>query len=281
MATLRGRAAFPIHPGKIVKLTLLGRIPLVTGELVEEAAITDIFGAYKGEVARVNELRPREKRIHGMRYSSFYTMFRFSRLLGLVQLVREEPMLFPPPGEPLLRIEKREGKAEVQVSTRKIFKLTETGALDEKSWSDLTRAWKEQWPRPQPLFVVYAEVPLPAPPKPKVKLPPKPPIGFTPYEWHESPSVARFKSLLAHMRTLHASGLEFPGVREEVDRLSMLIGDWSMAEEDDLEEAQAIGHRKAIERHELRIPLLEKLLEALDDRDLETAISALEDLAKS
>jgi hypothetical protein len=137
----KGRAASPVRPGLICKHTLLGEVPLrSTGEYVTEAAIVQLFDAYKGEVERVNSLRPKERRIRGMRYASFYTMFRFAQLLHLVEYVREEPMEFPPPGGMLLRVEKVAGEAQVRISTRKIFRLTQIGMADEVCWADLTNA---------------------------------------------------------------------------------------------------------------------------------------------
>jgi hypothetical protein len=78
----KGRAASPVRPGLIIKKTLMGDLPLDTGEYVTEAPIVYLFGAYKTEVARVNALREKGKRIRGMRYQSFYTAFRFAQLLG-------------------------------------------------------------------------------------------------------------------------------------------------------------------------------------------------------
>ena len=106
MTTLRGRAASPVRPGAITKQVLLGEVPLLTGELVFEAAITDLHSAYKMALSRYNELRPKPKHIRGMTMHSFYTMFKFAQLLGLVELVRTESMQFPPPGGQLYSLEK-------------------------------------------------------------------------------------------------------------------------------------------------------------------------------
>ena len=148
MTILRGRAASPVRPGLVTKQVLLGVIPLATGELVEEASISDLHNAYKEQIRRENALRPRAKRLRGMTSYSFKTFFKFAQLLGLVELVREEPMQLPPPGGPLYSIRVTD-KPRVVVSTRRIFKISPLGREDEKSWTNLAKAWTEGWTAPQ------------------------------------------------------------------------------------------------------------------------------------
>lgn len=281
MVTPRGRGATPIRPGITVKGVLMGRIPLATGELVEEAAIVDLSNAYKELIKRENELRPKVKRLRGMHYRSFYTMFKFAQLLHLVVLVREEPMLYPPPGGALYRVEKPDG-IRVAVSTRKVFKLSDVGREDDRCWTNLTRAWKEGWVPPlaieyAPPYVrppEYEEVPKPPPKPPKV-----PPVGFTPYKWVPTPSMRQFRLLLKHLRILEELGIGAPGVEPEVDRLSQQIGDWLLEIEDDLADAKAIFHAEAIEKLEKWQVQVTKTMEGLIDRDLSRAVEGLEGLA--
>ncbi len=275
MVTLRGRAAQTIRPGNVTKDVLLGKVPLATGELVSEAAITDLHSAYKRLIKEENTLRPKVKRLRGMTYRSFLTLFKFAQLLGLVELVREEPLLFPPPGGPLFSIRKPDG-AHVVTSTRRVFKLTAVGKEDERSWSNLCTAWRESWPAPAKVEYALPYVPPVKPPK--VEVPP--PAVFTPYKWVPRPSMAQFKSLLAHLKTLGAIGATDPVVTGEMDRLAMLMGDWVVELEDSLEDARAIQHTKAIERLEKWHKHITVTDEALMDRDLDRAIKGLEELTK-
>jgi len=268
---LRGRAASPIRVGFIVKGALRGNIPLETGELVREAAIVDLFGAYKGEVERVNALRTKPKKIRGMRWASFYTAFRFAKALGLVEIVREEPMLYPPPGDDLLRVEKVAGVATIVKSSRKVFRLTETGQIDEKCWSDLTTAYKESWAPGQPL--AYA---VPPPVRRRVPVVPEVPVeGFRPYVWEELPSLSKFRTLLRHLSRLQDLGTEYPGVKEEVERLSMAIGDWIMDAEDSLETAKSINATTQIKMYGARLSLLKGLSDSLDKGDITEGMEIL------
>lgn len=286
MTLMRGRAASPIRVGFIIKKTLMGEVPLRdTGEYVSEAAITDIFGAYKGEVERVNALREKPKHIRGMRYRSFFTAFRFAQLLGLVEYIRDEPMRFPPPAGDLLRIEKPNVSFHIVKSTRKIFRLSVLGQQDEKCWSDLTRAWKEGWsPGEKVEYIPPTQVP-PVPPVPPKPAPPKkpvvPPTEFKPYKWLLTPTKARFRSLLSHLYELEALGLEVPEVKDEIHLLSMRLGDWILDAEDNLETAKSIGAVAEISKYEGWIKWLNVVATALAEWNIGTAIEAMEELVRS
>ena len=278
MTTLRGRAATPVRPGITVKAVLMGTVPLSTGETVSEAAIVDLFNAYKELIRRENELRPKIKRLKGMHNRSFYTMFKFAQLLGLVELVRTEPMLFPPPGGNLYRVEKPNGEYGVRVvpSTRKVFKLTDVGREDERSWTNLTQAWKDQWPAPQKVEYVPPRAPPVEAPKPKPSK--TPPTGFVPYKWVSVPSARQFKLLFKHLAILEELGIGAPGVEPEVDRLSMQIGDWLLELEDDLEDAIEKEQEATTEKLELWQELITQVMEGLSDRDLAMATGNLQQL---
>lgn len=272
---LRGRGGQPVRPGFAVKGILLGQIPLATGELVTECAITDLHSAYKELIKRENTLRPKHKRLRGMTTHSFKTLFKFAQLLGLVELVREEPMIYPPPTGHLYSIRKIDG-VHVVISTRRVFKISTLGTEDELSWTNLCRAWRENWPAPQKIEYVPPYVPPEVKP-PKVLVPPE---EFAPYKWVTKPSPSQFKLFLRHLETLKAIGIADPGVKSEVDRLSMLIGDWQMEIGDSLDDARAIAHAKAIKKLEKWDTLVTTVAEGLMDRDLDKSIEALKGLVE-
>jgi hypothetical protein len=145
MANPKGRGGQSTHPGLTIKGVLMGDIPLVTGERVAAAAITDIHNVYREIIHQENQLRPKAKRLHGMTYQSFYTLFRLARYLGLVEFVRDEPMLYPPSHADLYTMRKNSETEvpTVAVSTRRVFRLTERGRNAEESWRNLHRAWRQ------------------------------------------------------------------------------------------------------------------------------------------
>lgn len=139
----KGRSTYPVRPGFIIKKTLQGEIPLSSGKHINEASISDLFNAYKSEVERINEVQRKEDKpkIKGMVHSSFYTLFRFARLLRLVEMVREESTINVPLSSQLSRVEKTDIIPSPVESNRKIFRLTQKGIDDNESWSDLRTAW--------------------------------------------------------------------------------------------------------------------------------------------
>ena len=276
MVTLRGRAATPVRPGLVTKSVLLGETPLATGELVQEAAITDLHSAYKELVHRENTLRPRAKRLKPMTKFSFKTLFKFAQLLGLVELVREEPMQFPPPGGPLYSLRKTDG-IHVVTSTRRVFKITPLGAEDEKSWTNLCKAWIEGWPAPQ-----KAEY-LPPVYKPRAPRAVKPPVVvppvFAPYKWQELYSPKNLKAFAGYLETLMTVGVDIPGVPEELSRLAGKISGWIIEVDEAIDDARAIHYTQEVHRLEGILGGLSTVKEALLDHDLVDASSKLLELA--
>jgi len=272
---LRGRAATPIRPGFVVKSVLLGQISLATGETVSEAAITDLHSAYKEAVRRENTLREKKDRLRGMTYRSFVTLFKFAQLLNLVELVREESMQFPPPGDPLLSFRKPDGIHFIP-SVRRVFKLTAIGAQDELSWSNLCKAWREGWAAPQKVEYVPPPPPPIRPPKEVVKPEERVPVtGFTPYKWVTRPTVKEFRRLLGHLELLNELGIDAPGIEFEVDHLAMRIGDWILVIEDELEDAGSIDSTAAIAKFEKQLGHINVVSEALASKNLSMAIENL------
>jgi len=189
-------------------------------------------------------------------------------------------MLYPPPSGSLYSVRKEDDKPRAVISARRVFKLTAIGAEDERSWTNLCRAWIDKWPAPAK--VEYAPPPY-APPveaPPVIKPPVKPPEVFIPYGWMPTPSAARFKTLLAHLETMEVIGAAEPEIAAEIDRLSMLVSDWVMEISDALDDAKAINNTRAIRRLEPQFKYITALTEALMDGDLRRAINSLRELAK-
>lgn len=269
MTTLKGRAATPVRPGICIKQVLLGQVPLATGEIVSEAAITDLHSAYKELVKRENALRPKVKRLRGMTYRSFVTLFKFAVLLSLVEHVRDEPMAFPPPGGPLYRVEKPDGIHAV-ISTRRIFKITSVGSEDEKSWTNLCKAWIEGWTAPQK--VEYALPP--AKPVPRRR----PPVMPKPYKWVAIPSPRQFRLLLGHLESLAAVGITDADVAKEVRRLYMRLGDWLIWIDDALSDAKALDDKPTVTRMEEWNKEITSMMEFFDEDNIEGAMASLRGL---
>lgn len=279
MAQLRGRAASPLRPGNVVKGILQGIQPIIpTGEITTEATIVDMHRTYKGLVKRENMTRSRANKLRGMTYKSFCTWFKFAQLLGLVEFIRELPMEFPPPGGNLLSLRKNHG-SEVVVSTRRLFKLTSIGVKDEKSWTNLCKAWMEQWSAPQK--VEYAP-PYVSPPKEEAK--PiekviKVPGVWAPFKKVERYSAHQAKLLLKHVDRLISAGIGAKGVRIEIDRLAGMIGDWTVGMEDTidiLKKARPVEEESTV-KHEKLLKAINDLAEAFMDEDLKKAKSILEE----
>lgn len=273
MTLLKGRAATPIRPGIMIKQVLTGQTPLHTGETVSESAIVDLHSTYKELIRRENTLRPKVKRLRGMTYPSFLKIFKFAQLLHLVELVREEPMSFPPPRGNLYSLRKPDG-VHVVTSTRRVFKITAVGAEDEKSWTNLCKAWIEGWAAPQ--AIVYVVPPIVEKP-PVVKVPPKvkPPKKF---KWVEVPTKRQFGLLMAHLESLAAIGIADPAVAAEVHVLSMKPGDWLIWIDDALEDARAVGNVAEIKKLEGWTSGITSMMEFLEEDNFEGAIASLREI---
>lgn len=290
-AILRGKASTPARPGIVIKQVLMGERPLISGEIVSEAAIVDLANVYKQFIYEQNQLRTRESRLKGMVYMSFVKLFKFAQLLGLVELVREEPMLFPPPKGHLYSVRKRETdgiRVFAVISKRRVFKLTDVGREDERSWSDLCKAWREGWAAPQKLEVPIVlekipeeipEVPVEEILPPKVKRVRVPKVKKVPaLKLKVKPSKEQYVLLLDHMHALNEIGIRDKEVQKEVDRLAYAVGEWVAETIEQLEDATAAGDKtRAIEARYLR-NVLTAADEGLLDRDIPQAIEHLKKL---
>jgi len=230
----------------LIKDVLLGKVPLVTytkegriEHIVNEACITDLHNTYKELILKENELREKKKRLRAMVYSSFCHLFKFARYLGLVEFVRYEPMIFPPPQGHLYQIGKHNG-VHVRISQRKIFKLTELGIQDERAWADLCGAYKEGWKLPQK--IEYDE-PMERPsklPEEQITLEPKKPkrhrhVDLAPSEFPdeppeevfaEEPSVGEYMKMVTHIKTLQGIGIEKEEVKTAIQDLMKTMDPW-------------------------------------------------------
>lgn len=309
---LRGRAASAIRPGIITKRVLLGELPLDTGELITEAAIVDLFNAYKRQLREYNQVHEKVKHIGGMCYRSFYTMFKFAQLLHLVEFVREEEAdwkrkTLPTPATSLIRLERSPATHRItrKISNRRVFRLSEVGRQDVKSWLNLTTAWKEQWPAPQiieipvieermvPAPEVVEEVPAPPTliteaPAAKAKRGRPPGAKTAPKEERiEVPrphfsnhySKEQIPLLITHIEELQQIGVDKAPVLHELKRLAEdVLGEWIGYIIEDYDEARSFGMAsKALELRRLNI-VLTTADEGLLDLDLTKALENLRKL---
>lgn len=297
----RGRAASFIRPGLIVKKTLMGELPLETNEFVFEAAIVDLFNAYKRQLREYNQLHEKSKHIKGMHYRSFYTMFRFAQLLHLVEFVREEEADWKrktvvTAATSLIRLERSADTRRItrRISNRRVFRLSDVGREDVKSWLDLTTAWKEQWPAPQiveiPVFVEKrVEVPVvevapveAAPPKAKRVRRPKAVVeaekAVPTLRLKARPSKEQYILLLSHLHKLNELGIDNRRVQGEIDKLANMVGEWVAETYESIQDAQDLGFMGKVREFKKLRDELTTVDEGLLDRDIPRAIEELEKL---
>jgi hypothetical protein len=231
-------------------------------------------------------------------------MFYFAQLLKLVELVREEPMLFPPPHGSLYNVIRSPdtGRIRAMKTMRRIFKLSSIGKEDEKSWCDLTRAWKEQWTAPQKVEILpttdISVIEKPAPPEKELKvsiekitgkrgrkkkvvtapieLPPEAPIPA--FKWVTKPSQKQYRLLLEHLNTLGRLDQAREDLIAHTDNLTSRIGDWAVEIDDALEDAKIVNNARLVIRLTREKKLVNDVFEGLMDRDLGRAIKALSEL---
>lgn len=241
----------------------------------------DLHKTYKDLVSRENSVRPRDRQLNGMTYCSFIKVMKFAQLLDLVELVREEPMLFPPPADRLYRINLTpKGDPEVVLSRRRVFKLSNVGAADEKCWTNLCRAWIEMWPRPQK--IAYAP-----PYVPPVEAPPVIEKPVVRKEWSAFKKVSRYSAhqtarLGKHVEKLSLEGIT-PRVKAELERLGGMVADWAVEAEDDAIKADKGKKPEVVGFYRKLLKLLNSLEMAFLDaklEDIKTLIKEIEDLGK-
>lgn len=142
----RGRAAYPVRPGRFIRDYL---------EKYGEGSIAGMHSELKSEIGRMNLRRPKEKRLRAPTYESFRKYFGHFERLHLVEFVRDET-----PEEKQARAEKGELIAnpkllsirmlqpwpdsqpipptQVVPSTRRIYRLSAVGRSEEVAflWDD-------------------------------------------------------------------------------------------------------------------------------------------------
>ena len=130
----RGRAASPIRTGRFIRDKL---------EDVGEASIAELFSMLTSAIGRENALRPKEQHLRAPTYESFYKYFDRVRRLGLVEWVKDIPMVAPW-GEQLVSIriggleDTTRKAAVVQGGTQRVYRLSELGKRPEMTvlWDD-------------------------------------------------------------------------------------------------------------------------------------------------
>jgi hypothetical protein len=240
MPKLRGRAASKVRVGMVIKGVLSGKIPNEEGRSVTESAIVDVHHVYKMMIKDQNMIRARK--LKPMVYSSFITQFRFAEKLNLVQLVRKEDLLFPPPTGHLYTFKVHDGNIG-EISKRHIYKLTPLGEQDELSWTNLTQAYIQHWVAPQkaPVYTVVEKV---------FKM-----------------SAIPYVKTLTNFRNKLISGV----TRAQAIIYSSPVGDWSMY----FEKRAKVSHNNEYDRlKEMANTLSEQLYENQVDR----AIANLADM---
>ena len=85
--------------------------------------------------------------------------------------------------------------------------------------------------------------------------------------------------MLAHFKVLQRIGIDDPDVKREVNRLSMLIGDWVIEVEDMLEDAKSVNFTEAISKYTSMLSIVGEISEALGDQDLGRSIESLKELS--
>lgn len=120
----RGGAAKPIRTGRFIRDYL---------RRYGEAFIADIHGALKSEIGIYNMRRPRREWLRSPTYESFVKYFGHVRRLGLVEFVRDEPLVWGHPQMVSIR-----PPDEVVASTRRVYRLSDLGAdpASDIFWDD-------------------------------------------------------------------------------------------------------------------------------------------------
>lgn len=267
MAHLRGRVFQPVRPGVTAYRVLTGEEPLITKvaageyieEVVSEACIADLAATYRERLRRENMVRPKDKRYKGTTYENYTKKFKYLQLLGLVELVREEPMLYPPPSEePLLSIRKdgvphaKEVTPYIVASVRRVFRITELGRSNPQAFGNPTRAYMEGlmapaavpppeetafWIPTPPIPVEKVVEELPKEVVVKVKKPPKPPKVEVPMgvPVDLTKDVEEAHAVLSalprphkgtankHLNTLESKGIDVTDARTSLDEYASIV----------------------------------------------------------
>jgi len=211
-----------------------------------------------------------------MTYRSFVTLFKFAQLKGLVELVEERDMEFPPKSGGLISIRHEGGEVEVVPSKIRVFRLTQSGSQDERSWANLCKSWMEGWPVPQPL---QYKIPETKPTPSGIPVVEKK-TTWTSLVRTQSYTVRRASMMKDHLETLDAIGINTKGVRDELDHVRSILADW----ETDLdikierEEKKKAPDDELLERYETNRSNIVTVGELLEEHELKEAIEAMEDL---
>ena len=124
----------PPRPGWTIKKALSKELPLHNGTYTGKASILDLYKTYEQLIKQENALRYKQYGTHryslkGMTLSSFKSLFKFAKYLGLVKPVS---------------VYGSSGKRIMKIGVYGLYELTDKGRADNSSWDDLCGVWRNR-----------------------------------------------------------------------------------------------------------------------------------------
>ena len=124
----------PPRPGWTIKKALSKEIPLHNGTHTDKASILDLYKTYEQLIKQENALRYKQYGTHryslkGMTLSSFKSLFKFVKYLGLVRPVS---------------VYGSSGKRITKIGVYGLYELTDKVRADNSSWDDLCGVWRNR-----------------------------------------------------------------------------------------------------------------------------------------
>lgn len=123
----RGRGGYAVRTGLFIKEYLTSH---------GEAFIEEMHRGYKAAWAEQNAVRKKVDQVKPATYESFRKYFAYLVQLGLVEFVREEPILLAPNADSFLRVDADNPPPIAVQSLRRYFRLTGRGIAEEDAWFD-------------------------------------------------------------------------------------------------------------------------------------------------
>ncbi len=116
------------RPGQFIKTYLEGG---------GSGSISEIHQAYKAKIDNLNAGRARGEKLRKPTYASWYRYFRNLRVLGLLELIGEQPTEDIASPEEMGFAEKVAGKWKVhRGAIQRIFRMTALGQAEVAAWND-------------------------------------------------------------------------------------------------------------------------------------------------
>jgi len=124
----------PPRPGWTIKKVLSKELPLHNGTYTGKASIPDLYKTYGQLIKQENTLRYKKYGTHkyslkGMTLSSFKSLSKFAKYLGLVKPVS---------------MYMNNGRKIAKVGVYSLYELTDKGRADNSSWDDLCSVWRNR-----------------------------------------------------------------------------------------------------------------------------------------